>query len=66
VRDQAIENFYKTSEILFWSGLGDSHSIDNQGYTAAAAAATTILWPFVQDHPGEPVSEETFTQSHLS
>jgi len=26
----------------------------------------TILWPFVQDNPGEPVPEETFTHSHLS
>jgi len=24
---------------------------------------TTILWPFVLDYPGEPVSEETFTHS---
>jgi len=23
---------------------------------------TTVLWPFVQDYPGEPVPEETFTQ----
>jgi len=27
---------------------------------------TTVLWPFVWDYPGEPVPEETFTQSHLS
>jgi len=25
-----------------------------------------ILQPFVWDYPGEPVSEETFTHSHLS
>jgi len=22
---------------------------------------TTVLWPFVQDYPGEPVPEETLT-----
>jgi len=27
---------------------------------------TIILWPFVQDYPGKPVPEETFTHSHLS
>jgi len=27
---------------------------------------TTILWLFVQDYPGQPVPEETFTHSHLS
>jgi len=27
---------------------------------------TTVLQPFVWDHPGEPVPEETFTNSHLS
>ena len=27
---------------------------------------TTILWPFVQDNPGRPVPEETFTRSHPS
>jgi len=27
---------------------------------------TTVLWPFVRDYPGKPVTEETFTDSHLS
>jgi len=26
---------------------------------------TTVLQPFDQDYPGEPVQEETFTYSHL-
>ena len=28
--------------------------------------ATTILWPFVRDYPGEPLPEEAFTHSHIS
>jgi len=28
--------------------------------------ACLFLWPFVWDYPGEPVPEETFTNSHLS
>jgi len=27
---------------------------------------TTAVWPFVQDYPGRPVPEETFTHSHPS
>jgi len=29
------------------------------------AAATTVLWPFVRDYPGDPVPEETFTYSPI-
>jgi len=29
-------------------------------------ATTTVLRPFIRDYPGEPVTEETFTHSHLS
>ena len=34
--------------------------------TTTTTATTTVLWPFVWDYPGELVSEETFTHSHLS
>jgi len=30
-----------------------------------ATTTTTILWPFVRDHQGEPVPEETFTHSPI-
>jgi len=33
---------------------------------AAAAAGAAVLPSFLQDYPGEPVTEETFTHSHLS
>ena len=29
-----------------------------------ATTTTTVLRPFVWDYPGEPIPEETFTQSH--
>jgi len=36
-------------------------------YTAMMyTKTTTVLWPFIQDCPGEPVPDETFTHSHLS
>jgi len=34
--------------------------------TATVTTTTTILWLFVQDYPGEPGPEETFTYLHLS
>jgi len=34
--------------------------------TTLTTAITTVLWPFFCDYKGEPVPEETFTQSHLS
>jgi len=39
-----------------------SHWVSN----ITTTTTTTVLRPFVQDHPGEPVPEETFTQSPLS
>jgi len=33
--------------------------------THATTTTTTVLWPFVRDHPGEPVPEETFTQTQI-
>jgi len=32
--------------------------------TTTTTTNTTVLWPFVYNYPGEPVSEETFTHSH--
>ena len=50
--------------------VGDSYSCAKYGanpsMVASATATTTILWPFVRNYPGEPVPEETFTDSHLS
>ena len=35
-------------------------------YITTTTTAVTVLWLFVWDYPGEPVTEETFTHSHLS
>jgi len=49
----AVVNVASVSEVL----------LCNPSDTAATSA---VLWPFGQDYLGEPVSEETSTQSHLS
>jgi len=44
------------------------NNVENRGMRVSTTT-TTILQPFVQDYPGEPVPEETFTNSlysHLS
>jgi len=38
-------------------------SVVHEGTTTTTT--TTVLWPFVQDYPGEVVSEKTFTHSHI-
>jgi len=40
--------------------------LDDSSDILITTTATTMLWPFVWDYPGEPVPEETFTHSHLS
>jgi len=30
-------------------------------YEKTTTTTTAVLWPFVRDYPGEPVSEETLT-----
>jgi len=40
--------------------------VKNVAFTVLPLPLTaTILWPFVQYYPGEPVQEETFTNWHL-
>ena len=45
MRDWTVDSFMKSRWI---TGL-------------KTATTTTVLWPFVQDYPGEPIPEETFT-----
>jgi len=58
-------NSLETIQVIDNNGLAGSFESNPQDRDSTTTTTTTILWPFVRDYPGEPVPEETFTDSHL-
>jgi len=57
---QPINTGFTNSKHLLLGDLASCSSRSRSGSGGSITSTTTVLWPFFQEHPGEPVPEENF------